>query len=108
METGHFFFDPTAFAILAPSGPAQARPGNVGRNAFTGLGRDDVDVSLMKTFTVAERHHFQVRLDTTNLFNHTQFVQATTAATSVQTPIFGQTDHTTGPRLLQFVVKYSY
>jgi hypothetical protein len=108
VTTAHFFFDPTAFAILNPAGPAQARLGNAGRNPFTGLGRNDVDVSLMKTFTIAERHHIQVRMDTTNLFNHAQFVQATTNSTLLQAPFFGQTNHTTGPRRLQFVLKYNF
>ena len=34
--TGHFFFDPTVFAFLNPTGPEQARPGTqaiVVRNA---------------------------------------------------------------------------
>jgi hypothetical protein len=105
--TGHFFFDPTVFAIVNPTG-LQARQGTLGRNPFTGLGRSDVDVSLMKTFTIAERQRIQFRLDTTNLFNHAQFIQSNTATTLVQTSFLGQTNHTAGPRRLQFVVKYNF
>jgi hypothetical protein len=106
--TGHFFFDPTAFVRFNPSSPQQARPGTLGRNPFTGLGRSNVDVSLSKTFTVAERHHIQVRMDATNVFNHAQFIQSNTGVTLVQSPFFGQTNHTAGPRLMQFVVKYNF
>ena len=69
---------------------------------------NNVDVSLMKTFTVAEHHHIQFRVDTTNALNHPQFVQSTTGSTVLQTPFFGQTNHTTGPRRLQFVIKYNF
>ena len=106
--TGNFYFDPTVFVRLNPNGPTQARPGNLGRNSFTGLGRNNVDVSLMKTFTIAERHHIQLRMDTTNLFNHAQFIPSNRGGVNVQSPVFGQTNRTAGPRRFQFVLKYNF
>ena len=104
--TGHFFFDPTVFQVLNPIGPAQARPGNLGRNSFTGLGRNNVNMSLMKRITVAERHKIELRADISNLFNHAEFVQ--TSVGSVFVGNGGQTNHTMGPRRVQIALKYNF
>ncbi len=105
--TGHFFFDPTAFQILSPVGPDQARPGNLGRNPFTGLGRSNVDVSLTKRIAINERQGVEVRIDATNVMNHAQFVFFP-AALRDGFSNFGLTTQTYGPRRMQFVLKYSF
>jgi Carboxypeptidase regulatory-like domain len=105
--TGHFIFDPTVFATLSP-GPDAARPGNLGRNVFTGLGRNNVDASLMKTFTIAERHRIQLRMDMANVFNHAQFVPTNRNYGNVSNFAFAQTNRTTGPRRVQFAFKYNF
>jgi hypothetical protein len=106
--TGHFLFDPTVFAMLNPTGPQEARIGNLGRNTFTGPGKDNVDLSLSKRFVLAERHNLALRVDVTNLFNHAQFIQRGRNALVTNSPVFGMTDRTTGSRRIQFVAKYNF
>jgi len=106
--TGHFLFDPTVFTFLQPAGPQDARIGNLGRNTFTGPGRNNVDLSLMKRIDIAEKHNVALRIDFTNLFNHPQFVQFNRNALVTNSPMFGMTNHTTGGRHIQFVLKYNF
>jgi len=65
----HFqYFDPTAFTGTAPG-----VWGNLGHNALRGPGRDNWNLSLFKTFAFTEASGLQIRLETFNTFNHTQF-----------------------------------
>ncbi len=47
--------------------------GNLPRNAYYGPSYKNVDLSLVKNTRVGDRATLQVRLDTFNLFNHTNF-----------------------------------
>ena len=47
--------------------------GNLGFDAIRGPGRNNVDLSLFKTFAVTERFRAQFRADAFNTFNHPQF-----------------------------------
>ncbi len=47
--------------------------GNLGHNALRGPGRDNWNLSLFKTFAFTEASGLQLRLETFNTFNHTQF-----------------------------------
>ena len=62
------YFDPSVF-----SDPGAGNWGNLGHNALRGPGRDNWNLSLFKTFTFTENSGFQLRLETFNTFNHTQF-----------------------------------
>ena len=66
----YYWFDPNAFA-LAPFGAF----GNAGRNNFHGPGINNTDLSLSKRWTLRpeERRFLELRLETYNLANHTQF-----------------------------------
>jgi hypothetical protein len=55
--------------------------GNMGRNAATGPGFADVDLSIYKDTKITERVLFQLRLDTFDLFNHPSFSNPGTSAT---------------------------
>ncbi len=105
--TGNFFFDPTAFKVVKPTGPETARLGNLGRNAFTGLGADNVDLSLARDFHLRERQRVEIRIDASNALNHAQFF-AQAASTNVNNAMFGRVVGTTGPRRLQFQLRYSF
>jgi len=105
--TGNFFFDPTAFRVVRPATPEEARPGNLGRNAFTGLGAFNLDLSIVKEFRVRERHRIETRIDATNVLNHAQFYAQGPSA-NVNNAMFGRVVGTTGPRRLQFQVRYNF
>jgi hypothetical protein len=55
------------------SKPADGTWGNLGHNAIRGPGRDNWNLSLFKTFTFTENSGLQLRLESFNVFNHTQF-----------------------------------
>ena len=62
------YFDPTAFTATAPG-----VFGNLPHNALRGPGRDNWNLSLFKAFAFTEASGLQLRLETFNTFNHTQF-----------------------------------
>jgi hypothetical protein len=65
---GHLnWFNPNAFAE-----PAIGSVGNIGRNAFTGPGINNFDMSLFKNFQFREHMSLQMRFEVYNVFNHTQ------------------------------------
>ncbi len=106
-QTGNFIFDPTVFQPLYPQSPEEARPGNLGRNSFTGPGRNQIDLSLMKRFDFGERHHIDVRVDFLNLLNHTQFIVMYRDGFVVDDPTLGMAS-ALAPRRIQFMLKYSF
>jgi len=68
---GEYWINPAAFCVPGSAGcPGTASPdGDVGRNAFTGPGFADVDLSVFKTFTLKERFRLQLRAEMFNVFN---------------------------------------
>jgi hypothetical protein len=62
------YYDTSVF-----SAPAAGTWGNLGHNALRGPGRDNWNLSLFKTFALTETSALQLRLETFNTFNHTQF-----------------------------------
>src|SRR5262249_48250773 len=46
------------------------RPGNAGRNILDGPGTQNINLTMMKNFFLAERKRIQVRWETFNIFNH--------------------------------------
>jgi len=62
------YFDPTAFTASTTG-----TWGTLAHNALRGPGRDNWNLSVFKTFAFTETAGFQLRLETFNTFNHTQF-----------------------------------
>jgi hypothetical protein len=98
----------TAFAVQ-PFG----RPGNLGRNTFTGPTYYDTDLTLLKNIRFTERINAQFRAEAYNVFNRVQFAPLGTASDTLASPgTFGQAlntlsqpDGTTSARQLQFALK---
>ena len=66
------WFNPSSFtAPVCATGPDCY--GNLGFDALRGPGRDNWNISLLKTFAFTERLHLQFRADAFNIWNHTQF-----------------------------------
>ncbi|HEY0079976.1 MAG TPA: TonB-dependent receptor [Pyrinomonadaceae bacterium] len=107
-----FIYDPTAFT-LAPLGTF----GNSGR-AFARLpGRNQTNLSLVKNlYFNAERNvYLQLRAESFNIFNHTQFIMAAGAATTFpvtgdprETLTFARPTGTRPPREFQFAAKFYF
>jgi hypothetical protein len=82
--------------------------GTLGRNTFRGPHQSDWDLTLGKRFSITERQRVDFRADFFNAFNHPSF--ATPSFPDVESPSnFTAITSTVGtPRLIQFVLKYSY
>jgi hypothetical protein len=89
--------------------------GNLRRNALTGPGFADTDVSLEKTTKLAESAELVVRIDAFDLLNHTNFGNPTLSATGAATSTFGQISATRtavgdagSSRQLQFAMRLKF
>jgi hypothetical protein len=91
------WFDTTAFAL-----PPFGSFGNAGRNILTGPGYQNINVSLLKNTTLAERATLQFRAEGFNLLNHTNFDLPDIFFGS---PAFGKIQSAGSPRRIQFGVK---
>jgi hypothetical protein len=98
----------TAFAVQ-PFG----RPGNLGRNTFTGPTYYDTDLTLQKNARIKDRVTVQFRAEGYNVFNRVQFAPLGTASNTLASPgTFGQSlstltqpDGTTSARQIQLALK---
>jgi hypothetical protein len=98
------------------STPCLGCEGNLGRNTFVGPSQWYADMSLFKNFKVTERVGLQFRVEGFNVFNHTNFVLATSGQASLETthnqiPLndsFGKAGGTLNPRNLQFGLKVNF
>ena len=91
------WFDTTAFAI-----PTKGTFGNAGRNILNGPGQQNINVSLLKHFTLSEAMRLQFRLEAFNLLNHTNFDLPNLF---VGSPTFGRVSSAQSPRHLQLGLK---
>jgi hypothetical protein len=62
-----------AFALPLGATPAGDHFGNLGRNAFTGPGFVNTDLSLVKNTRITERLNLQFRTEAFDVFNHPNF-----------------------------------
>jgi hypothetical protein len=96
------YFDPTAFAIPSAFGDF----GQLGRNLIAGPKQINTDLSIMKDIPVTERQRVEFRAEFFNLFNNVNFANPVNIASSAN---FGQiASTTTGPRVIQFALKYTF
>ncbi|HET9184055.1 MAG TPA: carboxypeptidase regulatory-like domain-containing protein [Candidatus Angelobacter sp.] len=95
-SSGPFFLDPTAFSDN-PTGPYGTAP----RNVIRAPGRTNLDLALSKTTPIyKERATLELRVDSFNIFNHTQFSNFDTDAADLGST-FGQATQAYAPRILQ-------
>ncbi len=91
----------TAFARLDPITQA-GQFGNEGRNAIRGPGIANVDLSLLKTFSIAEALRMQFRAECFNVANHANFGLPDN---DIASPNFGRVLEAASPRLFQAGLK---
>jgi hypothetical protein len=93
------WFDTSVFSL-----PALGAWGNLGRDSVYGPGRNNWNLSLFKSFTFSEGRgsRLELRVETFNTFNHTQYQNVSTTFTSSN---FGQVTSTYDPRAVQLGVK---
>jgi hypothetical protein len=96
------WFNTAAFAQV-PNG--QYRPGNASVGSIVGPGTEDFDLDLYKNIAVTERVKLQLRLESFNTLNHTNF---SSISTSLGTTNFGQATAAGDPRNLQLGAKLRF
>lgn len=80
--------------------------GNSRMNGYSGPGYVDVDTTLVKNIRTFREQQLQLRFETFNLFNHTNFAAPVSAYNSAQ---FGQiTSQQGNQRILQGAIKYAF
>jgi len=95
VNQGIQYFDPTAFTA-----PTVGAYGTLGHNALRGPGRDNWNISLFKSFTLSESRgsRFEMRFESFNTWNHTQFNGVDTGLGDSR---FGRFTSAFDPRILQ-------
>jgi outer membrane receptor protein involved in Fe transport len=94
----------SAFRRLDPITEA-GQFGNAGRNIVRGPGFANVDVSLLKNFTLAEGRQLQFRAEVFNVANHANF---SLPVTDLASPSFGRIIEAGSARLMQFGLKFVF
>jgi hypothetical protein len=79
--------------------------GNEGRDAVVGPGRTNFTTSVYKSFAFTERARFEVRADSFNTFNHTQF---NAFNNTVSNSNFGNVTGAQDPREFEFGGKFIF
>ena len=80
--------------------------GSAARNLFSGPGRFNVDLSLVKSFRISERFgQLQFRSEFFNSLNHARFGQPDG---NLINKTFGQIQTAADPRIIQFALRYQF
>jgi hypothetical protein len=87
---------------------ALGTPGNALRRSFYGPGSFNTDLALLKSVPVSATKSLQLRLETFNVFNHTQFFGPQAVNGNISSPLFGQLVKAAPPRLMQLAVKFTF
>jgi hypothetical protein len=103
------FVNPAAFVSAPVVGPDGSTGfGDVPRNCFIGPHQANMDLSVGKTFRIAERQSVLFRAEFLNVANHPSFANPA-AADVANSSSLAKINSTVGnPRLIQFSLKYSY
>lgn len=102
----HWFSASSFAAPVAPwAGGTTQGFGNTRKDAIVGPGLFNFNLSLFKTFSVTERVKFELRFESFNTFNHTEFNGVDTNSGDGN---FGAVTTTYDPRVLQLGGKISF
>jgi hypothetical protein len=105
-RTGNFYFDPTAIAAPA-NDPTLRTYGTLGRNAFRGPDRTNLDISISKKIDISREGRVSLEIigNAFNVLNHTEWGNPQTSVTS---GTFGQISTTADPRILQLAARLKF
>jgi hypothetical protein len=96
------------FNPLAFTDNAIGTVGDAPRRYFSGPGMFNTDLALQRNFTISEAKTLQFRLESFNIFNHTQFFGPTAVSGDVDNPLFGHVINAAPPRLVQLALKLTF
>ncbi|MGH9604575.1 MAG: carboxypeptidase regulatory-like domain-containing protein [Terracidiphilus sp.] len=103
----HDFFNTGVWSVPTPSweGGTNLGFGNSRRDTIVGPGEVNFSTALYKTFAVTERVNFQLRFESFNTFNHTEW---NAVSTSLGSGNFGQITGAQDPRNLELAGKFNF
>jgi Carboxypeptidase regulatory-like domain len=102
-NAGLYYFNPGAFQVNA-----LGTVGNARRRYFSGPGMFNTDLVLQRNIPFSEARVLQLRLETFNVFNHTQFFGPAAVNGDVNNPLFGEVVSAAPPRLIQLAAKFQF
>jgi hypothetical protein len=105
----NYYFNPSEFAMAAPG----TGIGNSSRNPIYGPGFNNFDMALYKDIHITESKYIELRFETYNTFNHTQWFPGTYQANNstggvvsdINSSYFGQVIATNPARIVQLAGK---
>ncbi|MBO0863172.1 MAG: hypothetical protein J2P21_32705, partial [Chloracidobacterium sp.] len=109
------YYDPSQFS--QPTGTTVAGFGNTGRSTFRSPRVWNTDLSIFKQFKIKERIRPELRIEATNIFNHTNWAAPVTSFTSINflkfTPSQAESGDVNGaygpgPRRIQIGLRVSF
>jgi hypothetical protein len=103
-NSGLLYFNTSLF-----SDNALGTPGNASRRSYHGPGAFNTDLSLARSIHLSEAKALELRLETFNVFNHTQFFGPAAVNGDVDnTKLFGHVVNAAPPRLMQLALKFTF
>jgi hypothetical protein len=98
------WFNAACFAPQTTTGIANV-PGDASRGAVDGPPTSRVDFTMSKNLRFGENVNVQLRIESFNVFNHTNFRNLSTARNATT---FGQVTTVRDPRIMQFGLKVNF
>lgn len=110
LDLGHYSQNGQSYyfniSLFKPN--ALGTPGDASRRYFYGPGSFNTDLALLKSVALSETKAIQLRLETFNIFNHTQFFGPQSINGNISSPLFGEVVKAAPPRLMQLAVKFTF
>jgi hypothetical protein len=83
-------------------------PGTASRRFFYGPGALNFDLALRRTFRLTESARMELRCETFNTFNHTQFFGPAAVNGDIDSALFSRIVKAAPPRLVQIALRFSF
>jgi hypothetical protein len=93
-------------ALFSPN--ALGTQGNASRRSFYGPGMDNYDMALHKITRLSESKTLEIRFETFNTFNHTQFFGPGAVNGNIDSATFGYVTQAASPRISQIAAKFTF
>lgn len=102
-QNGSPYFNIALFSV-----PPLGSYGTSPRRFFYGPGQEDFDIALLKDTRLGSDRSLELRLETFNIFNHSQFFGAGSVNGVIGTPGFGSVVSAGNHRLAQVAARFSF
>jgi hypothetical protein len=100
---GGTYFNPNALT-LQPLGTS----GNAKRRYFYGPGQANFDMALQKSIPLKDEKALELRFESFNVFNHTQFFGPSSVSGILGSSNFGQVISASPARISQVAIRFSF